>query len=240
MHDSIPTDPSTQLTLVILAATWLVYFALHSLCASLGLKQWVAERHPRFMPAYRMAYNALAVALLIPPLSLTISYSGPWLWRWQGTGLWIANGLALLAIIGVFWSLRYYDGQEFLGLRQWRLRQESPLDQERFHVSPLHRYVRHPWYFLALLILWTRDMNAAWLITVSLATLYFIVGSRLEEAKLIRYHGDVYKTYRRMVPGLIPLPWRFLSKKAASELVTHDNSSSLAEKTHLSWDKHKT
>ncbi len=230
MQESIPIEQSTQVSLIILAAFWLAYFALHSILASLGLKQWLAKRHPRLMPTYRMVYNALALLLLVPPLWLTFSYSGPWLWRWQGMGFWIANGLALIAVLGVFWSLRYYDGQEFLGLRQWRLHQESPLDQERFHVSPLHRFVRHPWYFLALVILWTRDMNAAWLITVSLATLYFIIGSRLEEAKLIQYHGEVYKQYRQKVPGLVPLPWRFLSKKTASDLVSRYGSTDVESK----------
>ena len=36
-------------------------------------------------------------------------------------------------------------------------------------LSPLHRWVRHPWYFLGLLILWTQEMNAALLVT-ALAT----------------------------------------------------------------------
>jgi protein-S-isoprenylcysteine O-methyltransferase Ste14 len=230
MNESIPIDRSMQVSLIVLSALWLAYFSLHSILASLGLKQWIARRHPRLMPAYRMGYNALALLLLIPPLWLTVAFSGPWLWRWQGTGYWIANGLALLAVLGFMWSLRYYDGQEFLGLRQWRLRQDSALDQERFHLSPLHRYVRHPWYFLALVILWSRDMNAAWLVSVSLVTLYFIVGSRLEEIKLIQYHGEVYKDYRRRVSGLVPLPWRFLSKKAASDLVLRYRSAGVTTK----------
>jgi steroid 5-alpha reductase family enzyme len=75
-------------------------------------------------------------------------------------------------------------------------------DQEQFQLSPLHRWVRHPWYFFALVIIWTRDMN--------LMTLYFIIGSRLEERKLERYHGEVYRRYQRQVPGLVPLPWKHL------------------------------
>ncbi len=175
------------------------------------------------MPAYRAGYNLAALIFLIPPLWMTASFSGPWLWRWQGSWFWISNILALLAIIGFLWSLRHYDGQEFLGLRQWRLKQESVLDQERFQISPLHRFVRHPWYFLGLIILWTRDMNAAWLVTISFVTLYFVLGSRLEEDKLLRYHGNTYRKYRERVPGLLPLPWRFLSKKAALEIQAKSN-----------------
>ncbi len=204
--------------LLTLAAAWLAYCAIHSLLASLWLKERVAERWPQAMAAYRLAFNVTAVVLIIPLLWLTYTLDGPWLWRWQGPWGWLADGIALAAVAGFLWSLRYYDTQEFLGLRQWRERATSVLDQERFHISPLHRYVRHPWYFLALLILWSRDMNPAWLAVTVLASAYFVVGSRLEEAKLLRYHGEVYARYRARVPGLIPLPWRHLDPQEAEAL----------------------
>ena len=90
---------------------------------------------------------------------------------------------------GVPVSLKYYDGREFLGLRQLNERNASVDDQEQFQLSPLHRWVRHPWYFFALVIIWTRDMNSAMLIAAILMTLYFVIGSRLDERKLLRYHG---------------------------------------------------
>jgi hypothetical protein len=27
---------------------------------------------------------------------------------------------------------------------------------------------------------------------------------------LMRYHGDIYRRYRERVPGLVPLPWKYL------------------------------
>jgi protein-S-isoprenylcysteine O-methyltransferase Ste14 len=95
----------------------------------------------------------------------------------------------------------------------------SILDQERLRISPLHRFVRHPWYSLGLIIIWSRDMTEAWLITCVLATLYFIFGSRLEEAKLMRYHGEAYRRYRAAVPALLPLPWRYLSGEESARLL---------------------
>jgi len=215
---TMPDDiPFVRLGLLILV--WLAYFALHSLLASLGLKRWVASERPRWMRAYRLAYNALALLLLVPPLWLTYLDRGPWLWAWTGFGWWLANGLAAVAILGLLWSLRWYDGSEFLGLRQWREGVRTAEDQERFHLSPLHRHVRHPWYSLGLVIVWTRDMDPTFLVTAVMITLYFVVGSRLEERKLIVYHGDAYRRYRRLVPGLIPLPWKFLSREQAHRLI---------------------
>ena len=198
---------------------WLVYFALHSLLASLALKRWVAREHPDWMPGYRLFFNGCAVVLLLPPLVLTYMDRGPWLWEWTGVGWWVANALAASAAFGVLWSLRWYDGSEFLGLRQWRGGLRAAEDQEGFHLSPLHRYVRHPWYSLGLVIVWTRDMDPTFLATAVMITSYFALGSRLEERKLLIYHGELYRRYRRQVPGLVPLPWRYLTRARAGELM---------------------
>lgn len=206
-------------TLPVIAAAWLTYFLLHSLLASLRVKNAVARHRSDWMPAYRLAFNLLAVLLILPPLWLIWRYPGATLWQWMPPWSWLLDAAALAAIGGFFWSLRYYDGSEFLGLRQLRSAEHSILDQERFRISPLHRFVRHPWYSLGLIIIWSRDMTEAWLITCVLATLYFIFGSRLEEAKLMRYHGEAYRRYRAAVPALLPLPWRYLSGEESARLL---------------------
>jgi protein-S-isoprenylcysteine O-methyltransferase Ste14 len=206
-------------SLLPLALSWLAYFCIHSLLASIASKQFIAERWPGGMPAYRLVFNLLAILLLAVPLGLTFSWAGPWLWQWVGIWLWISLALSLLAIAGFLWSLRYYDMEEFLGLRQLSGRVASVDDQEHFHLSPLHRWVRHPWYFFALLLIWTRDMHAAMLLSAVMMTLYFFIGSRLEERKLIRYHGEQYRRYRELVPGLIPLPWKYLRKEQMQKLL---------------------
>ncbi len=131
------------------------------------------------------------------------------------------------ALAGFFWSLKYYDGSEFIGLRQLREREKRVEDQERLHLSPLHRYVRHPWYSLGLVLIWSRDMDLPLLISALLITLYFIIGSRLEERKLVAYHGEAYRHYQRRVPGLFPLPWRHLTRQEAEQLTTSDFSASV-------------
>ncbi len=205
--------------LSILALTWLLYGLLHSLLASLGVKRWVTKCWPTVTPWYRLLYNFLAVVLLLPPLALTLAWRGTPLWEWRGIWEWVAESAALAVVFGFLWTLRYYDGREFLGLRQRRQGEQGIEDQECFRLSPLHRYVRHPWYSLSLVIIWTRDMDPALLVTGIGMTVYFVIGSRLEERKLLFYHGDVYRQYREQVPGLIPCPWMRLSKKAAAELM---------------------
>jgi protein-S-isoprenylcysteine O-methyltransferase Ste14 len=124
----------------------------------------------------------------------------------------------VIAVFGYLWSLRWYDSGEFLGINQWRRHARETQDAEALTLSPLHRYVRHPWYALGLLLIWTRDLNAAWLLTATVVTVYVWVGSRLEEGKLIALHGEVYRRYRARVPALFPWPGRSLSAAEAQVL----------------------
>ena len=208
---------STSLTALLFA--WLAYFALHSALASLTAKHWVAARWPALMPAYRLAFNTIAAVALLPIVWLLFSQPGRLVWSWTGAWAWLANGIALAAVGGFLHTLRDYDTEEFLGLRQWRSRTRTVADQEGFHLSSVHRYVRHPWYFFSLLILWTRDMSEAMLLSALVMTIYFVVGARLEERKLIAYHGERYRRYMARVAGLLPLPWKTLSEAQARELV---------------------
>ena len=206
--------------LVILSVAWVVYFILHSLLASIGVKRWVEHHYPRFLPWYRLAFNLVAVILLLVPLWLLYSKPGELLIDWSGYWQWFSHMLALLAILGFIWSAKYYDGGEFIGLKQIRDDVCKVEDQESFHISPLHRFVRHPWYFLGLILIWTRDMDAGFLVSAILLTAYIAIGSKLEEKKLLQYHGDVYRLYARQVPGFIPLPWKYLTRQQAELLVS--------------------
>ena len=202
----------------LLVVLWLGYFATHSLLASLWLKERFAAHFPRKMPIYRLGFNCIAVFSLIPVLWLTILDPGPVLWVWRGPLAWLANGLAFAAACGFVASLKHYDIREFIGVRQWKSRGQSVKDQECFHLSPFHRYIRHPWYFFGLVLIWTRDMNSATLVSALMMTVYIIIGSRLEEGKLLIHHGKIYQCYMKRVSGLIPLPWKLLSADEAARL----------------------
>lgn len=205
------------LELLLIACAWLAYCALHSWLAAAQAKSWVAQHWPAAWPAYRLLFNLLSVVLLLPVLWMTHAYAGDPLWHVPG---WIAWPALVIAVGGFFWSLTWYDGATFLGLRQLRNRIGPDGECEAFKLSPMHRYVRHPWYTLGLLLLWTRDLNAAWLVAAVVVTLYLILGSRLEEEKLVARYGSAYRRYCRRVPGLLPLPGRSIRADEARMLET--------------------
>ncbi len=197
---------------------WLLYFLLHSLIASTAMKQMIERHLPRLFPWYRLGFNLLATVTLLIPFWIMYSQPGKILWQWQGATLWLMNFIALSGIVGFLFSTKYYDKGAFLGIKPNFTHHIGSVD-EPLVISPMHRYLRHPWYFFGLLIIWTRDMNAAWLTSSIMMTAYFLLGSKLEENKLIEEYGTGYVEYRNKVGGIIPLPWRILSKKDADRIV---------------------
>jgi methanethiol S-methyltransferase len=198
---------------------FIAYFALHSLLASLWLKQKAQQHWPQIMPVYRLAFNVLSIILLIPLLLLMHNNPGPLLWQWPEFLGIAPQALMLLASLGFIWSLSAYDNLYFLGISQWRNRHHpQQAVPEQLSISTLHRFVRHPWYFFFLVIMWSQDLHLSQFVTYLLISGYFVIGSRLEEKKLTVEFGEVYQQYCQKVPGLFPLPWRWLSKKEALRL----------------------
>ncbi len=94
----------------------------------------------------------------------------------------------------------------FLGLRP-----ENPAHTETLVIRGAYRWVRHPMYTGSLIFIWlmpVMSLNTA--LFYAALTLYIVIGAYLEERKLLTAYGQAYADYRRMVPMLIPNPWRHL------------------------------
>jgi protein-S-isoprenylcysteine O-methyltransferase Ste14 len=208
-----------NVNVVWLALAWIAYALLHSVLASFAVKNAVARRWPAAAPYYRLAFNGIALAAVLPIVWLTYALDGPTLWQWTGPWRWLSHALAIGAAAGFVVVARGYDMDAFLGLRQIRERNRLPDGHEGFHLSPFHRYVRHPWYFFGLVLVWTGDKTPALLVSTVAITLYFAIGSWFEERKLLALHGEAYRRYMARVPGLFPLPWKRLTRQEAADLV---------------------
>lgn len=195
---------------------WAGYFALHSYLASAACKAAVAARWPRWAAHYRLVFNAISLLLVVPILALIHAVPGPLLWDRPPPVDWLFDALAVIALWLAWRSGRAYDMRALLGLP------DAPAT-ERLALSPVHRFVRHPWYACGLVIIWTRPLDVALVITAIAVTVYLIIGSRLEDAKLVATYGDAYRRYRARVPGLWPLPGRHLTVAEADQLQREAN-----------------
>ncbi|HEX5372899.1 MAG TPA: hypothetical protein VFW84_09210 [Aquabacterium sp.] len=176
--------------LLFLAMCWLLFGASHSLLAGHTLERLFGQRS-------RLAFNLIALVSVALPISIWLYLPAQPLWSEPPAWRWVHHGVSLLAGLGFVHTLRYYSLPGFLGLRA----ETWPLT-----FSPWHRWVRHPWYFLMLVAIWAQPMTDTWLVSALCITAYLIIGSRIEEQRILRYHPGAYAAYRRLVPGL--LPWK--------------------------------
>jgi len=185
-----------------------VYGALHSLLAS----QWAKNGVRRILGPgsdrwYRLAFNILAGILFLPVLIVLVVYPGAVLYRLGSPWLLLAGFVQLLALIALAIGLIQTDALHFLGLRQ--LWQSDPDNPSRLAVSGLYRWVRHPLYTAGLAFIWFTPWMSTGILALNLGlTAYILIGSELEERRLLSEFGQAYTDYQGRVPRLIPRPWR--------------------------------
>ncbi len=198
---------------IIFISLAMVGFALvHSLTAGERPKEMLKSRlDARLVEGwYRLAYNlfsgltVLPVVILLALLPDRMLYTIPMPWL-------IASSLGQLAgVMGLIGALFVTDIWRFIGLRQalaYLSGEPLPLPHEPFQMRGMYALVRHPLYFFSLLVLWLTPVMTLNVLVFNVgATLYFLIGSRIEERRLERIYGDAYREYRRRVSGLIPLP----------------------------------
>ncbi len=164
------TDSGSVLSLLVLV--WIGYFLIHSLLASHRIKYYILSQHPGFTSCYRLAYNIVAVVTLIPVVLIHALYDSRPIFQWPGLLSELSLSLIVFATLGFIWSLKYYDLQAFTGINTC-LNRNSATPKDRLTISPLHRFVRHPWYLFALIIIWSREQSQMELISSTMVTIYF-------------------------------------------------------------------
>jgi protein-S-isoprenylcysteine O-methyltransferase Ste14 len=121
----------------------------------------------------------------------------------------IQYGLTGLGVIMGITAARHYNMFQFVGIQQILKRRSGTAMTEsgEFDSSGVLGIVRHPWYLAVFILLWARDLNLAGFIISVILSAYLLIGTLLEERKLVREFGEKYKAYQRQVSMLIPLKW---------------------------------
>lgn len=195
------------------AVLFLLWCALHSLTArDLGkafLSKLVGSAGVRALYVVVSGVTLSALLYFWRPIAGV-------LWTTEGPLYWLLTLSYIVTIIATFYTTRYIDMGEFLGIRtHLRALKNKPPKAPVFCVEGPYSYCRHPMYLLCIVILWIGPtMTYGRLEFALLGTAYFLVGTYLEERNLRAELGKAYEVYRENVPMWIPrlTPWRFASR----------------------------
>lgn len=144
----------------------------------------------------------IAIILLWQPSHLTVATA-------SGPLRWIFRGAYLLAILGFVWGVRSLGSFDVFGAGPIKAKMYGTTNRALpLTIRGPYRWVRHPMYFLFLVLLWSNpDITADRLVFNSCWTVWIFVGSVLEERDLVSEFGAPYQEYQKQVPMLIPFRW---------------------------------
>lgn len=184
--------------IILLGFGWIVYFFIHSFLASNEVKLSVEKRIPTLFAYYRISYNLIAMAGLIPLLYGSVFLSDPLL---IASAWLVPLGICLLlmGLVLLYLAFKAFDGAEFWGIKKGM--------KPELVFAGMYQYVRHPLYFATIvlilglfLLLPTQKM----LLVLLISYVYILVGYRLEERKLVAVFGQEYTSYQNRVKAIIP------------------------------------
>jgi len=192
---------------------WILWCTFHSTLISITVTEYMKRKLGDGFRFYRLFYNGVSVATLIPLMYYSRMIREAPVFCWEGP-LAIIRVLLFAASIYLFVvGGRHYSWAQFSGIAQIRAgRADGSLSKyDSFVVSGIHRIIRHPWYIGGMMIVWVENQSVSTILINTVISFYFIVGSFLEERKLVREFGDKYRQYQQTVSMLFP--WRWLKAK---------------------------
>lgn len=197
--------------IIILSGLWIAWCAMHSLLIDAATLRRIKARASGLMRYYRLLYNGLSLVTLLPLILLTRTLEGPVIVRWTGAAVALRVGLLVIALLLFRGGAQKYDVQYFLGLKQLRTGEEHLLlsDKEEFIETGVFAITRHPWYLGSLFFIWSAlaEYPLSVFLVAGILSVYLVIGTILEERKIVAGYGEAYCRYRQRVSMLFPWKW---------------------------------
>ena len=189
---------------IAMAAYFVLFAIVHSLLADPGFKRRARRALGKAFDRWqRLAYNLLALLMILPFLFILIFLPGRTLYIVPQPWSLLMAGGQLLAALALLLTLRQTGVSYFLGLPQ--LRNESIAG--RLVTNGFYCRLRNPLFFFAAVFLWLSPLMTESLLAFNiLATAYFYLGARHEERSLKEEFGVEYEEYKKRVPMFLPRP----------------------------------
>ena len=195
---------------LMLSLLWIAYCALHSALISTTFTDFVKTTLGERSRYHRIFFNLFSVASIIPLLiySRSATLRMEPLFAWEGTLRIIKYALIGLAAILVLAVGSRYSMSRFLGIEQIRGRAGRGMTGGGgIDSSGILGVMRHPWYVAVFILLWVGDLTPSKIIISAILSGYLVIGTLLEERKLVLEFGNRYQKYQAEVSMFIPLKW---------------------------------
>jgi protein-S-isoprenylcysteine O-methyltransferase Ste14 len=187
----------------------MLWCALHSALISPAFTRFFRTHLGHGYRFYRFGYAMFSTITLAGLIHLSHRADPSILFAWTGRLRLIPfAGLGLAALLFAA-GARQYDWRELLGIPQMMRGDlpHSPAPGEGLATSGILGMVRHPWYTACFPLIWARDLTSLSIQVNVVLTVYVVVGTLLEERKLLLEHGDAYRDYQRRVSMFVPWKW---------------------------------
>ena len=201
---------------LILIVLWTAFCVLHSLMITPVFIDFVKKNTGTSYRYYRLFYNIFSILFLVPVVIYSYSIMEKPFFTWHGYYLSIRY-LMLLGGLWIFYAgSRHYNMRTFLGINQIHEGVNHGLinTSGKIEKGGIMGVVRHPFYSGSFLLIWAGNLDTTRLIINIILSLYLVVGTVLEEQKLLAEFGDVYRNYQKEVSMLFP--WKYLKSQIKS------------------------
>ncbi len=191
---------------------------MHSFLISPFMIGYMQVRFPGYDSWYRLFYNSFSLLTLIVPLYYMLTIESGQVFSWEGIMQIPRFTLLLSALILFREGSKKYDIGFFLGIKQLKTGRSNTLlnGEGLFFPTGIFGVIRHPWYAGSLLLVWSglAVYTASTTITASILSIYLVMGTFLEERKIVAEYGESYRNYQKDVSMLFPWKWSVHRLKA--------------------------
>lgn len=200
------------MNLLFLCFLWVSWCAMHSILINVSVTRLIKTQISWLTRYYRLLYNALSLVTFLPLIIATRMAEGPVIVSWQSYyAVPVRVVLLTTAMLLFIGGAKKYDLQYFLGVKQLQTGEDHLLlsETEIFTETGVFGITRHPWYFGSLLFIWSMlaEYSLPVFLAVCIMSVYLVIGTMLEERKIVALYGDSYCRYRQRVSMLLPWKW---------------------------------
>ncbi|MEL6562076.1 MAG: isoprenylcysteine carboxylmethyltransferase family protein [Bacteroidota bacterium] len=185
---------------IYLSASWIIYYAFHSILATDSIKKKVSDLLPN-ENIWRICYSIISTLGLLVLLFQMAVIAESTLWK-QHALFKLASMISMT--YGLIIIKLSFKNQSVLSFLTTEDRFD---DNSELKTNGVYSKVRHPLYSGTILIfvgLFIFIPKISTIIALAITIAYLIVGIPIEERKLIAKFGDRYLEYKKKVPAVFP------------------------------------